>query len=259
MTENVSAIGTDELLLALDLPAGSRVDQRVPKKLLLENGAATAADRRHINDGIEELFWIAALKPETIGVPAYTDDVREYLEIAVLRVTLRAGSKAARLLDIIHRAIPYPLLLLSDRGGRPGLSAAPRRQSQGEAGKVVLASEVVAVEQDLTCDQENWPAFCRALALGRQPRVSLYSLYDGWTNAVLALHAARVTGTFSIAPSSESARARQLALIEAKRLDAEIARLRFAASKERQAQRQVELNLQAKRVEAQLVTVRSHL
>ncbi len=43
------------LIAALDLPAGSRVDQRVPKKLLLENGAPTAADKRHINDGIEEL------------------------------------------------------------------------------------------------------------------------------------------------------------------------------------------------------------
>ena len=61
----------DALLAALDLPASSRVDQRVPKKLLLENGAPTAADKRLINDGIEELLWLAALKPTTIGVPEY--------------------------------------------------------------------------------------------------------------------------------------------------------------------------------------------
>ena len=36
----------DVLLAALDLPASSRVDQRVPKKLLLEHGAPTAADKR---------------------------------------------------------------------------------------------------------------------------------------------------------------------------------------------------------------------
>ena len=47
----------------------ARVDQRVPKKLLLEHGAPTAADKRQINDGIEELLWVAALKPTTIGVP----------------------------------------------------------------------------------------------------------------------------------------------------------------------------------------------
>ena len=93
----------DALIEALDLPAGSLVNQRVPKKLLLENGAPTAADKRLINDGIEELNWLAALKATTIGVPEYRDDVREYLEIAVLRLNLRAAAKAARLVELVHR------------------------------------------------------------------------------------------------------------------------------------------------------------
>ena len=44
------------LIAALDLPASSRVDRRVSRKLLLENGAPTAADKRYINEGIEELL-----------------------------------------------------------------------------------------------------------------------------------------------------------------------------------------------------------
>ena len=125
-------------------PPERRVDQRVPKKLLLENGAPTAADKRQINDGIEELLWLAALKPTTIGVPAFRDDVREYLEIAVLHLTLRAGAKATRL----DRADP-PRHSLSgaaaDRAGADGasLSAAHKRWSQGEAGKTVLDGDVV--------------------------------------------------------------------------------------------------------------------
>jgi hypothetical protein len=68
-----------DLIAALDLPAAARVDQRVPKKLLLENGAPTATDKRAIADGVEELIWLAALKPTTIGVAAYRDEAREYL------------------------------------------------------------------------------------------------------------------------------------------------------------------------------------
>ena len=34
------------VIAALNLPADARVDQRVPKKLLVENGAPTAADKR---------------------------------------------------------------------------------------------------------------------------------------------------------------------------------------------------------------------
>lgn len=51
------------LLTALDLPASSRVDRRVPKNLLAEQGAPTANDRRKIQDGIEELSWVAASSP----------------------------------------------------------------------------------------------------------------------------------------------------------------------------------------------------
>ena len=40
----------ESLISALALPTSCRVDQRVPKKLLVENGAPTPADKRLIND-----------------------------------------------------------------------------------------------------------------------------------------------------------------------------------------------------------------
>jgi hypothetical protein len=249
----------DTLIEALDLPAGSRVDQRVPKKLLLENGAPTAADKRIISDGIEELLWLAALKPTTIGVPEYRDDVREYLEIAVLRVTLRSAGKATRLVELVHRAVPYPLLLLTERGEGFGLSAAHKRWSQGETGKTVLDGDVVAAEWNAENDGERWPAFRNALALGKQPRTTLHALYQGWIDTLLALQAARVTGTFAMAADAEHAAMRCDALQECVRLAGEITRLRATAAEEKQMSRRVELNLELKRVEAAQAAARANL
>ena len=247
------------LLAALDLPTSSRVDQRVAKKLLLENGAPTAADKRIINEGIEELLWLAALKPTTIGVPVYRDDTREYLEIAVLRLTLRTAAKATRLVELVHRAVPYPLLLLTEQGQRSGLSAAHKRWSQGEAGKTVLEGDVVAAEWDAEHDDERLAAFRDALALGKQPRTTLHALYQGWIDTLLALQAARVTGAFAVAATAEHAALRRDALQECARLDAEIARLRATAAKEKQMSRRVELNLELKRVEAAQAIARANL
>ena len=53
------------IISVLGIPAEARVDQRVPKKLAVENGAPTAADKPQINGGIEKLLWLAALKPAT--------------------------------------------------------------------------------------------------------------------------------------------------------------------------------------------------
>jgi hypothetical protein len=177
----------------------------------------------------------------------------------VLRLTLRAGAKATRLVELVHRAIPYPVLLLTEQGAQPGLSAAHKRWSQGETGKTVLDGGVIAVEWDTEGDAERWPAFRDALALGRQPRATLFALYQGWIDTLLALRAARVTGTFAVAASAEHAAARRDALRECTRLDAEIARVRAAAAKEKQMARQVELNLELKRVEALLAAARERL
>ena len=250
------------VISALCLPAGARVDQRVPKKLLLANGAPTTADKRLINDGIDELHWLAALKPTTIGIPEYRDEVREYLEIAVLHLTLRAAAKVTRLVELVHRAVPYPLLLvtgLADHNAPAGLSAAHKRWSQGEAGKTVLEGDVVAADWDAAHDSERWPAFRAALALGTQPGNSLHALYQGWIDTLLALQAARVTGAFAVAANAEHAAVRRGALQECARLDAEIARLHAAAAKEDQMARRVELNLELKRVEGALTAARANL
>lgn len=247
---------------ALNLPAGSRVDQRVPKKLLLENGAPTAADKRSISEGIEELLWLAALKPTTIGVPEYRDDVREYLEIAVLRLSLREAAKATRLVELVHRAVPYPVLLLTEQAGHnapPGLSAAHKRWSQAEGGKTVLEGDVVSTSWDMAHESEHWPTFRDALALGKQPRTTLHALYQGWIDTLLALHAARVTGVFTIAANVVQAARRREALQECGRLEAEIARLRAAAAKEKQMSRRVAINLELKRVEAAQAAARGNL
>jgi hypothetical protein len=247
------------LLDALDLPASARVDKRVPKTLLLEHGAPTPADKRQINEGIEQLVWVAAIKPTTIGVAEYRDELQEVLEIAVLQLTLRATAKVGRLIELVHRAVPYPVLLIAEQGSTVGLSAAHKRWSQAEAGKTVLEGAVVTVEWDADLDNQRWPGFCDALALGQQPRINLQALYQGWIDTLLALQAARVTGAFALPTTAEQAEQRREALQESARLDKEIARLRATAAKEKQMARRVDLNLELKRLEAALAAAHANL
>lgn len=264
MSTQGPALTAHDIILSLGLPDGCRVDQRVPKKLLLENGAPTAADKRLINDGIEEIQWVAALKPNTIGVSDYRDELREYLEIAVLTVTLRAtdakSTNAVRLAELVHRAVPYPVLLLLMLGQRMTLSLAHKRWAQNEAGKIVLDGGVMSVAlPDDAPSETALSAFTQALSLTSQPQTTLLGLYQGWIDSVQALLAARLTGSFKAADSPEQAAARRQALQECERLELEATRLRTLAAKEKQLARQVELNLTLKRVQAQLAAARQQL
>ncbi|GCD51016.1 hypothetical protein BJI49_11490 [Acetobacter pasteurianus] len=261
-----------DIVSALCLPDSARVGQRVPKKLLLENGAPTASDKRLINEAIEDIQWLAALKPNTVGVLDYCDMQREYLEVAVLAVTLRGDIKPAslsRLAELVHRAVPYPVLLLLVDEPTLILSLAHKRWAQNEADKVVLDGDLVSAALFQTADGTSGADakeasgierdFMQSLAITRQPQASLHALYEGWIVCVQALHAARRTGIYQTTATPEQTAARRQALIDCQRLEGEISRLRAEATKEKQLAHQVELNLTLKRLQAELAAAQQQL
>jgi hypothetical protein len=261
------------LLSSLELPPACVLNERIAKKLLIENGAATPADKRAINEGIAELIWVAALKPKNVGVPVYRDDSREYLEIAVLSMRCRAEARSNRITELIHRSVPYPVLLLaikerdvehtvdtiSRRALAPGfpllnVSVADKRFSQKDSQSMVLEDGVTEVQLEA---DSRLDAFASAMNLGKQPRDNLVRLYHGWAAVLDAYRASRITGAFE--PNSLSREERRSAIVEFERIEREISILRNQAAKEKQINRRVELNLDIKRMEARLDAVRNQL
>ena len=183
----------DELLQVLQLPESTRVQQRVPKKLLIEHGAATPQDKRLIQDGVDEITWLASLKPHLTGVPAYEDEHRHYREAAVLSLTLRPGTRPTRLVELLHRAVPHPVLLATTVDQAISLSVAHLRKSQTEADQTVLDGPLLSVAMPADGGDATFRA---ALSLAGQPRSDLYALVQGWMDTLAALDVAQETGTF---------------------------------------------------------------
>jgi len=246
------------IISALALPIEALVEQRVPKKLLMEQGAPTSADKRQIQDGIEEMMWVAALKPNNVGVPAFRDSVREYLEIAIITVVLRANAKLPRLIELIHRAIPYPLVLIAAHGETANLSVAHKRWSQGEAGKVVIEGiRQAALSPDAPSTDEA--AFLASLDLSHLPAGDLFTMYEGLLTRVVALEAARITGSFVPPDSGDRSITLREGVDRHAQLKRELAFLRTRAQKEKQLNRRVELNLEIQRLQTELAAIHEAL
>lgn len=256
-------MNAETIIAALDLPDVASVGQRVPKRLLTENGAPTPADKRRINEGVEEVIWLAALKPTTIGVPEYRDSTREYLEISVLRMALHARAKSTRLVELLHRAVPYPVLLITVQAEATNISAVHKRRSEGEAGKTVLDGEILTASMDGALPNsvrgEVLDDFKKALGLGRQPRSSLLALYEGWIGAIVAYNTARITGKLALPTSTAESGGQRATLSEYTRLEAEASRIRCLAGNETQIPRKVERNLELKRLEAEMKRLKGKL
>jgi len=249
----------DDVLSALDIPADAITNLRIPKTLLVKNSAAIQTDKRLINEGIEEIRWLSALKAGTISVPEYHDSLREYPEISVLLTILRKQINVLRLSELIHRSIPYPVFLVIEREKQLYVSLAHIRNSLSHNEETVLDGEIIITDNLADIQGETANAFLKSLSILKQPRNNTFTLYQGWIDTLLALAAARITGEFRKADNDERSEERYKAIRQYAQLEKEIKRLKAIAVKEKQTARLVELNRKLKEPEAELQNVRKKL
>ena len=192
----------------LGLPQASLLDKRIYKRMVLEHGQLTSADKRTLSDDVDKLTWKYTLKSGTVQVLPYEDDEREYLEVAVVEVVLSRRRRAARIAEITQRAIPYPVLLVMVEGAGLCVSVAHKRFSQAEKGSIVAEDLLRSpwIEAPLS-DLDR--AFCDALAMNRLSQADFYALYRDIVRAVLARMCAELTGSFALDVGQHRAGRRQ--------------------------------------------------
>ena len=257
------------LVQALTLPASAYVGQRIAKTLLMEQIAnlpgSTAADKRLVNQLLAELHWLAALKPATCGLAAWQTDTHDYLEIAVLHAALMGSppaAQAARLIELIHRTIPYPVVLIvsqraiDGRGHVEQLSLAHKRLPVGNSSAMVLEQTITtqaittksiaayARITGATSQFVHYLAFNQVANALTKPFHDLYARYSDWLHAAEALAAAEHTGQFTVSATAPEATRRRSALAVYEQLGQQLVSLRVQARKESQLGQRAALNIQ---------------
>jgi len=244
----------EAILAALALPPGTLLALRVPKKLLAEQGAPTPADKRAIQDGVEELHWLATLKPTTTGIPSAAGPGQDFVEIAVIAAQLRQAARVPRLTELIHRAIPYPVLLVTfgDATKNVVLSVAPKRPALNEGGREVVERVVATGPFDPVSPLPIARAFLGSLALTSLPSHDLSAVYAGWLARIEAFQAALLSGEYAVRDDAGAIEQRRVVLVAHADLSREITGLRARAKRERRLNRLVDLNMQIQRLESEL-------
>jgi hypothetical protein len=241
---------TKQLYEWLALPSATRLGKRVPKKAFFEHAALTAPDRRAFSEDIDAVVWQHTLKPATCAIPPYHDDERDYGEIAVLEAQLREPKRSARLAELIHRAIPYPVFLVLHHEEWFAVSTAHKRASR--AGYAAVVAEDPQSTEWLPEGEPEEPverAFLASLGLSGLPQTDCYAVYAAWQNRITALACARRSGTFRLCESADADARRHERLASCRDLEQQIARLRAQLRRETRFNRQVELNTRIKQQE----------
>lgn len=255
----------DDFLEHLDIPSSCRLNKPVFKKLFLDNGVLDATDKKCLKDDISRVRWLYTLKPSTINIAAYGDDIREYPEVAVLHVELSNASRAARIALFINRSIPYPLVLLFtaeiDGHTSMSISLADKRINQADKEKWVLEDSVNSGWLTFTDQSASESEFMNSLKVTALPFTDFWRFYQALMERVIAINCAIHSGDFKldIHGTSDQGAGRLEKLRELEKLDTQKTELANKLRKEKQMGRQVDLNTKVKNINDRIAEIKGSL
>lgn len=223
----------------LNIPDSCFIGNTIYKKLFYENADLSASDKSLFTDTISKVTWLCCLKPETINIPAYKDEVRDYPEIEVIEVLVHKDYKLKRIAEIIMRTIPYPMLLIFKLEDKRQFYVAHQRSNQSDSSKNTI-EEFIATDW-LDSDSDLFAK----LDIKQMRFTNFYALYSDIVDAI------SIYNLSAIMPMEENitgAEARQLSA-KIEDIEQEIVSLRSKLKKESQFNRKMELNIEIKKLE----------
>ena len=255
----------DDFLVHLDIPSSCRLDKPVFKKLFLDGGVLDATDKKCLKDDVVRVRWLYTLKPSTINIAAYGDDIRDYPEVAVLHIELSNPARAARIAHFINRSIPYPLVLLFTAETKGGISMsvslADKRINQADREKWVLEDSVSSGWICFADQSEPESDFLNSLKITTLPFTDFWRFYQALMERVIAMNCAAHSGHFNLGinGSSDQGTGRLDKLRELEKLDARKVELANKLRREKQMGRQVELNTKVKNINDRIAEIKGSL
>jgi len=202
----------------LGLPRSTEVNRRVAKEKLYANATLTAPVKDMIKDQIESVVWRNKLADSTMSI-AVGETVKE---IQIFEIALRQKALDKRILLAIAKAIPYKILFVLTYQGEA--------QAWMEASSTFYSTEWFTLE-GFTLKFEG---------------LNLDAVYE---NLVRQIAGGRLNGDGDIAKAVEKDKQRQ-------KLEREIAALEKKVLREKQFNKQVELNSELKRLRKEMEDLR---
>ena len=228
-----------DMYKCLNIPDSCFIGNTIYKKLFYENADLSTKDTSLFTDTISKITWLYCLKPETINISAYKDEVREYPEVEVIEVLLHKDYKLNRIAEIIMRTIPYPMVLIFRLEGKVKFYVAHHRTNQSDSSKNTI-EEFISTD----CLESDSALFAK-LDIKQMRFTSFYTLYSDIVDAI------SVYNLSVIMPTDDTITGEKAREITAKveEIEQKIISLRSKLHKESQFNRKMELNIEIKRLE----------
>ncbi len=224
------------------IPGKCVLNKPLFKKLFQEHADLDITDKKALKDDIDKIRWVYTLKPSTLNIEPYRDDVREYDEIAIIQIDLTSIARAQRIASFVNKAIPYPVMLVFSFADTIAISVADKRINQADKSKWVIEDSWITEWFNPDAPNEAQQKFMQDMAVKNLSFVNFYAFYTDIKNRVIALNSSSRSGQYFVV-SADGVIDRREKLIKIAELERKVTELRSMLKKETQFNKKLDLNV----------------
>ena len=254
----------------IKVPNAAIVNSILPKQDIFEATGMTKSDKDYFVRYVKQIRWLYKFDDVSVRIKPYEDDEKSYLESELIGIKLkkefqeynhntgnfhRFDARLDRIVDILLRFIPYPILLCAEFNDEIKFYVSHISESKSDYDKITL-DELIYTDW---IDVNNLDSFDKELIeklqIDNLDKTNVFTFYDDIVTAIIQYNGSKEVGQ-EVTLSSDKI---QKIMDEIKVLERKIAEIRVAIRREDNFNKKMDYNIQIKELQMEIKLLQEEL
>ena len=191
----------ENLITILHIPERCLLNKKITKAFFKRNFDLTSSEKALLDDvnivtGIE---WLARINPTNSNIICYQDEQFVFEEVQIISVQstdVNFERNHLRIAELLQKYIPYPIVLCIWCSNQFVLNTCDKKVNQNDRSKRIIEKIYTTEILHKVSVTEQQQLFLNSLAFAELDKTNLKTFHDAFTQRVVALQAASVSGYF---------------------------------------------------------------
>ncbi len=254
----------------IKVPSAAIVNSILPKQDIFEATGMTKSDKDYFVRYVKQIRWLYKFDDASVRIKRFVNDDKSYLEAELISIKLkkefqeynhntgnfhRFDARLDRIVDILLRFIPYPILLCAEFNDEIKFYVSHISESKSDYDKITL-DELIYTDW---IDVNNLDGFDKELIgklqIDNLDKTNVFTFYDDMVTAIIQYNGSKEVGQEVTLSSDEI----QKIMDDIKVLERKIADLRVAIRREDNFNKKMDYNIQIKELQMEIKLLQEEL
>ena len=254
----------------IKVPDAAVVNNILPKQDIFEATNMKKVDKDYFVRYVKQIRWLYKFDDASIRIKPYETEEKSYLEAELIGIKLkkefqeynhntgnyhRFDARLDRIVDILLRFIPYPILLCAEFNDEIKFYVSHISESKSDYDKITL-DELIYTDW---IDVNNFDGFDKELIdklqIDNLDKTNVFTFYDDMVTAIIQYNGSKEVGQEVTLSSDEI----QKIMDDIKVLERKIAEIRVAIRREDNFNKKMDYNIQIKELQMKIKLLQEEL